>query len=281
MARRPQRTQWRSSAVSVVVAILLIALLPLAAVAAPTFPPLSGRVVDEAGLLSADDKAQLTRDLEALEQRSSDQLVVVTLKSLQGYAIEEYGYQLGRAWKIGQGKVNNGVLLIVAPNDRKVRIEVGRGLEPQLTDALTSLIIQNAILPAFRRGEWATGVKAGAKAINDVLLGDAEAVKDRLSRVGKREPQTDWDSLVPLLIWLAIVAFVIYAQYQQARQLPASASGQRRRSGYGNNGGIIVVPGGWGGSGGWSGGGGGGGDSGGGFSGGGGDFGGGGSSGSW
>jgi uncharacterized protein len=115
--------------------------------AEPTFPQLTGRVVDEAGLLSGADKAQLESDLKALEDRSSDQIVVVTVPSLQGYPIEDYGYRLGRHWGIGTAKLSNGVLLIVAPNERKVRIEVGRGLEPILTDALSKIIIENGILP--------------------------------------------------------------------------------------------------------------------------------------
>ena len=104
-----------------------------------TFPRLTGRVVDEAGILDAATRAELTQKLADLEAKSTDQLVVVTLRSLQGTSIEDYGYQLGRAWQIGQKGKNNGVLLIVAPNERKVRIEVGYGLEGTLTDAITSL----------------------------------------------------------------------------------------------------------------------------------------------
>jgi uncharacterized protein len=249
-------------------------LLCCAAVGAqPVFPKLTGRVVDEAHLLQPGEIAQLTADLEALEKKSSDQLVVVTLNSLGGYAIEDYGYQLGRAWRIGQEGVNNGVLLIVAPNERKVRIEVGRGLEPQLTDALTSLIIQKGVLPAFRRGDWAGGIRAAARDISDVLLGDADAVRQRLASVKKRSPGVDWDSTVMLIVWFLIIAIILYAQSRQSKM--TTRPGARRRGGYG----PIVIPGGWGGSGGWGGGGGGGG--GGGFGGGGGDFGGGGSSGSW
>jgi uncharacterized protein len=244
--------------------------------AQPKFPALTGRVVDEAGLLSATEATQLTADLEALEQKSTDQLVVVTLKSLQGYAIEDYGYQLGRAWGIGQQKTNNGALLIVAPNERKVRIEVGRGLEPQLTDAMSSLIIQNAVLPAFRRGDWAGGIKAAVRDIADVLLGDAEAVKQRLGSGKKRSPGVDADGWITLLFWVLVIAFIVYANYRQSTQVRRSKPGARKQRGYD----PIIVPGGWGGSGGWRGSGGGGG-SGGGFGGGGGDFGGGGSSGSW
>ena len=257
----------------------MLALLLCSAIAeaAPTFPPLTGRVVDEARLLTTDDAAKLSASLTDLEKKSSDQLVVVTLKSLQGYAIEDYGYQLGRAWKIGQGGVNNGVLLIVAPNERKVRIEVGRGLEPQLTDALSQLIIQNAILPAFRRGDWSGGIAAGVRDISSVLLGDTEEVRRRLASGQKRSPTSQWDVLLPLIFWLTIVALAIYLQVRQSREVPVRARDGRRRRQDRHNDDYIASPGGWGGSGNWGGGG----SGGGGFGGGGGDFGGGGSSGSW
>ena len=116
---------------------------------------------------------------EFLEQTSTDQLAIVTVKSLQGYSIEDYGIGLARKWGIGQKGKDNGVLLIVAPNDRKVRIEVGRRLEPFMTDTMSALIIQNAILPKFRRGDYAGGIKDGVRDIKSVLLGDAEEVKRR------------------------------------------------------------------------------------------------------
>jgi uncharacterized protein len=120
---------------------------------------LTGRVVDDAKLLSPADEQALKADLKALEDKSSDQVVVVTVPSLQGYSIEDYGYQLGRHWGVGTKQLNNGVLLIVAPNERKVRVEVGRGLEPTLTDALSKIIIANTILPRFRAGDFAGGIK--------------------------------------------------------------------------------------------------------------------------
>lgn len=256
-------------------AVLLVSILAAVVAAAPSFPPLTGRIVDQMGLLSAADRAAVEESLRALDAKSSDQVVVVTVRSLEGYAIEDYGYQLGRHWQIGQAGTNNGVLLIVSPNDRKVRIEVGRGLEPQLTDTMSKLIIDNAILPAFRRGDFAGGIKAGVRDIRDVLLGDAAAVEKRAKSVRKRT--NDAGDITPLLfflVWFGIVAFIIWKQSQHAKNLPSNMKA-RRRNGDGN---IIVVPGGWGGSGGWSGGS----SSGGGFSGGGGgDFGGGGSSGSW
>jgi uncharacterized protein len=239
--------------------------------AEPTFPTLSGRVVDDANLLSPADKQVLTADLKALEEKSSDQVVVVTLPSLQGYSIEDYGYQLGRHWGIGTKQLSNGVLLIVAPSERKVRIEVGRGLEPILTDALSKIVIENAILPRFRAGDFAGGVKEGVRDITKVLTGDAAEVEQRAKarQIHARDPDMDWTMVV---FWIVILLWFIWVMWRSS-QTPAAA---------GRYGGPIIVPGpGWGG--GWGGGGfsGGGGFGGGGFSGGGGGFGGGGASGGW
>ena len=152
---------------------LLIGLLLFAAqaVAAPSFPVLTGRVVDNADLLSPADEGMLTSLLARHEADTSNQLVVVTLKSLQGYDIADYGYQLGRHWGIGQKGKDNGVLLIVAPNERKVRIEVGYGLEGTLTDKLSHDIIQDQILPPFKAGDYTAGILQGTQAILSVLDG--------------------------------------------------------------------------------------------------------------
>jgi hypothetical protein len=139
----------------------------------PTFPALTGRVVDGAGLLSAAEINELDAKLKAIEDSSSDQVVVVTVSSLQGYSIEDYGLKLGTHWGVGSKELNNGVLLIVAPNERKVRIEVGRGLEATLTDALSKTIIDTSILPRFRTGDFAAGIKSGAEGIARALGGGA------------------------------------------------------------------------------------------------------------
>ena len=143
------------------------------AVTSLTFPALTGRVVDGGNLLSAADRTALTADLADLEAKTTDQLVIVTLSSLQGTTIEDYGYQLGRRWKIGQKDKDSGVLLIVAAAERKVRIEVGYGLEGTLTDAATKLIIENAILPAFRAGDFALGIRNGTGQIAQLLRAEA------------------------------------------------------------------------------------------------------------
>ena len=234
------------------------------AFAEPTFPALSGRVVDDANLLSAEDQAGLTAELKALEDKASDQLVVVTVPSLQGHPIEDYGYQLGRHWGIGTAKLNNGVLLIVAPNERKVRIEVGRGLEPILTDALSRIIIENGILPRFRTGDFAGGIKDGVRDISLALTGDAAELEARArARPDANDPATDW---LMVFFWIAIILLFVWASSRSNRQ--------GVRGGRGGMGPIILPGPGWGGGGRSSG-------SGGGFSGGGGGFGGGGASGGW
>jgi uncharacterized protein len=147
--------------------LLILALILASPVFASglTFPPLTGRVVDDAGVLDASTQSQLTDMLAAHERTTGEQVVVVTLASLQGFSIEDFGYQLGRYWGIGQKGKNNGVLLIVAPKEHKVRIEVGYGLEGQLTDATSRRIVENDILPSFKRGDFNVGVLAGTSSI--------------------------------------------------------------------------------------------------------------------
>src|ERR1700742_1165192 len=160
-----------------VAAVLAFLCLLTPAWAAPKFPALTGRVVDDANILSATTRADLDSKLAALERKTSRQLVVVTIPSLQGYEISDFGYQLGRAWGIGQAKLNNGVLLIVAPTEHKVRIEVGYGLEPIVTDALSSVIIQTEILPDFRKGDYNGGVEQGVAALIQQLSLDTSAAE--------------------------------------------------------------------------------------------------------
>ncbi|WP_240653436.1 TPM domain-containing protein [Sphingomonas crocodyli] len=242
---------------------------------AQTFPKLSGRVVDEANLLSPEQQASLTTRLEALEQQSGRQMVIATVPSLEGYDIADYGYRLGREWKIGEAKVNSGLLLLVAPNERKVRIEVGYGLEPIVTDALSSVIIQRQIIPRFKQGDMAGGIEAGANSLLQLLQlppAEAEAKAQAMVAADKKARKSGGGVPLSLIFWIIVIIFIALSSLRRA-------GGRRYRSG-----GIppvIIWPSSGGGWGGGSGGGGWGGGGGGGFSGGGGSFGGGGSSGSW
>lgn len=240
--------------------VLFCLLLAAPALAAPTFPPLSGRVVDDADMLDAAQRQQLDAQLQAHENATGNQVVVVTLPDLDGYDIESYGYQLGRHWGIGQKGEDNGVLLIVAKEERKVRIEVGYGLEGTLTDAISANIIHTVILPQFRRGDFAGGIEQGVTAIIEALGGQYQ-----MRQRGGQGRADDREWVVGMFVFFIFV-FVIY---------PLLRSGGPRGPGGMLSGGLY--------GGGFSGRSGGGfsGGFGGGFGGGGGGFGGGGASGGW
>jgi uncharacterized protein len=201
------------SGVARVALIAFLTLLLLFPALALDFPALSGRVVDEANILDPQTRAVLTDKLAELEAKTTDQLVVVTLKSLQGTSIEDFGVQLGRRWQIGQKDKNNGALLIVAPNERKVRIEVGYGLEGELTDAVSRLIIENAITPRFRAGDFAGGITRGVDDITSVLSGDADEWKERAAqRPDTVSPtgSTRNDSIWPAIWFVLVVMGVVF-----------------------------------------------------------------------
>lgn len=253
---------------------LLLGLAALSAsptLAQPKFPALTGRVTDAADVLPPDVEARLTQKLEGLEKQSQRQFVIATIPTLDGYDIADYGYQLGRAWGIGDKQRNDGVLLIVAPSERKVRIEVGYGLEGTLPDGLGFLIINNDIVPRFKAGDMPGGIEAGADAIVKQLTLPPEQAQQIAAQAVQQEQRGDQGmSITPILLLLFVLFFFV---------LPILRSfgghGGRRR-GRGWSAPIIWIPGGFGG-----GGGGGGGFGGGGFGGGGGSFGGGGASGGW
>src|SRR6185369_14447861 len=161
--------------------------------AAPKFPALTGRVVDDANILSSATKSDLTQKLAALESKTSRQLVVVTIPSLGGYEISDYGYQLGRAWGIGQKTLNNGILFIVAPKEHKTRIEVGYGLEPIVTDAFSSVVLQTQVLTKFRSGDFNGGVQAGADALIQQLSLDTSEAERRAAAAEQQLRHQDND----------------------------------------------------------------------------------------
>ncbi|HWT11550.1 MAG TPA: TPM domain-containing protein [Allosphingosinicella sp.] len=155
---------------SAAAAAALAAARPPAAARDAALPELSGRVVDEAELLSPEEEARLTAELAALERRTTDQLVIVTVRGLRGRSIEDFGRSLGNGWGIGQADKDNGVLLVVAPAERLTRIEVANGLEAILTDDRARSIVERDLVPNFREGRWHEGIEAGARAIIATLI---------------------------------------------------------------------------------------------------------------
>ena len=272
--------------------ILLLSLMPLSA-QAQNFPKRDKEpVVDAAKLLSPDQVAQITQLSEEINKTTTRQFVVATIPDLEGYDIADYGYQLGRKWGLGDKEANNGILLIVAPNDRKVRIEVGYGLEPIMTDALSTQIINQTILPRFKAGDMPGGIVAGAQAIGEQMKLPLEAAEQRAQQEAQKKAQPvprqsrSSGGGIPwgLIFWGVILVFVILPMLFGGRR---GRRGARRYRGGGGDGGALPIilwsiasemsrgGGLGGGGGGWGGG------DGGGFSGGGGSAGGGGASGSW
>lgn len=190
-------------------ASLLAALcLCLSIAYALTFPALTGRIVDQADIISQSAREVLEPRLAELEQKSGIQLVVATVNTLEGQEIEPYANELFRFWKLGEKTRNNGVLLLVAPNERRVRIEVGYGLEGTLTDALSAVIIANAITPRFKAGDFSGGIVRGVDDIITVLTTDESEWQKRpslrLDRPQAAHP-TNWIGLVAFGAFLVLL----------------------------------------------------------------------------
>jgi uncharacterized protein len=154
-----------------------------AAAADVPVPPLTGRVVDQTGTLSASDIASLTQKLQDLERRKGSQVAVLIVPTTQPETIEQFSIRVADAWKIGRRRIDDGALLVVAKNDRHLRIEVGYGLEGSLTDLTTKRIIDEAITPKFRAGDFAGGISAGVDRM--IRLIDGEELPGRSPPIGR------------------------------------------------------------------------------------------------
>ncbi len=263
---------------SLLLAALLLGAVTGGAPAALRLPPSPDRRVnDYAGALSEPDRGRLEQKLVAREANSSNQIVVAIFKSLEGESLEDFSVRLAQSWRLGQKGLDNGVLFVVFVDDRKMRLEVGYGLESSLTDAISSSILRNEVAPRFREGRMADGIAAGLDAIDQAIAGTYAHSGPR-ARSGEAPPG------IPLALVAGLAVAVIAGS-----AMALNARSQRRRGwsagrqGWTRDRGPVFFP--WitGGGGGGFGGGFGGGSSGGGggFSGGGGDFGGGGASGDW
>ena len=269
------------------IAALWLALFALPAVA-QNFPALTGRVVDQANLLRPEQKVDLDSKLSALEAQSGRQFVVATVTSLEGREIDEYAYLLGRHWKIGDEKSDDGAVMVVAPKERKVFIATGYGAGGYLTDSVTGRIIREAVLPRFKAGDMGGGIIAGADRVIEIMkLPPEEAVKQAQQTAAQdKQRGRSGAGFIPV-IFMAVIFFMLMI----GRISRGGGKKYRSRRSGGGIDPLVVL---WGleaitrasrgGGGGWGGGGFGGGGfggGGGGFSGGGGSFGGGGAGGSW
>jgi uncharacterized protein len=242
--------------VFLVVLLAVFSTIPAAALEVPLKP--EGRVTDRTGTLNQRELTALEQKLEAFEKETTNQIAVLLIPSLEGDSLEDFSIRLAEKWKIGQRGKNNGAILLIVKNERKLRIEVGYGLEGALPDALAGSIIRNEIAPRFKEGQFYAGVDAGVKAIMAATKGEY--------RAAKKNPQSSQG----LPLWVPLVLILVVGSV-----MVMSAVGRKRHYHSGGSRGWTSGGGYWGGGGGSFG------DSGGGFSGGGGDFGGGGASGDW
>lgn len=221
-------------------------------------PQLRNYATDFTGTLSNNELSHLNRELKNFEDTTSNQVVFVMISALNNYPIEMYAYEVASKNKIGTAENNNGVLFLVAKNDRKMRIEVGYGLEGALPDALASSIIRNEVAPYFRKGDYYGGIEAGLKAIKLATVG--EYTRERIAR------EDDEGGGFPIVYIIIFILMSIFSRFGRGRGgglaglilLGGLSGGHSRGGGFGSSGGGF-----------------------GGFSGGGGSFGGGGASGGW
>ena len=271
----------RANGLGGAIAFLLLLLCALPA-HAQTFPALTGEpVVDAANLLDPAQEAALNAKLKGIETATGHQVAVATIPSLEGRDIADYGNKLLRTWALGTKEKDDGIILIVAPNERRTRIEVGYGLEPVLTDAYSSVIINSVMIPLFKTGNYPAGIDAGVDEIVKQIQLPPDQATARAKAATANATQRDSGGIPGgFIFWIFIFLFVILP-------LLRSLGGRRHRGGGSGIGEVILWSalnaaansrdndgGGWGGGGGFGGGGGG-------FSGGGGSGGGGGASGGW
>ena len=272
-------TLLRSFAAAVLSGLLLTA----APAAAQSFPKLAGNpVVDQADIIPAPAEAALNAQLRDLQQKTGHQLVVATVNDLEGHDVADYGYRLGREWQIGDKEKDDGVVFLIAPNERRMNISVGYGLEPILTDALSGRIIRDVVTPKFKAGDMPGGIQDGVNAIAQQIQLTPEEATARAAAADQAERDRaddgDWGGLF-------FIGFIVFFFFILPMLTSLGRRGKKRRK-HSPWGAPIII---WGGDdddwGGWGGGGsswgGGGGGGFGGFSGGGGSFGGGGASGGW
>ncbi len=187
--------------------------------AALDVPPLTGRVVDNAGLLSSAEKEELSSYLESLEDTTGAQIAVLTVSTLAGDSLESFGIRVADEWKLGRKDEDDGAILLVALAERKIRIEVGYGLEDKLTDMKCGLIIRNVIAPYFQNGDYGGGIAAGVKNMVGIVAGDEELVS---KRVADENLSTDSIPIIAFIIFFLINVLFAMISARHNRRYPSS-----------------------------------------------------------
>ena len=208
---------------------------------AQTFPKFTGLVVDDAHILAPEQVAALDAKLTALQKTTGHQLVVATIGDLGGYPIEDYSYQLGRAWGVGAKQKNDGLLLVIAPKDRKVRVEAGPGLQGTVTDALSSVIINTQIAPKFKAGDYAGGINAGIDQLATLIQLPPEEAQKLAAQAAAQSQAHSRQAQQPQIGFGTIMFLIVVFFFFILPMIRAMRGGGRR---YGKDGVSVYPPGG-------------------------------------
>lgn len=210
------RSRWLGRAAASV--LFVIGLMAGGAMGAKEVPFLSGRVVDEAQLLPPDQAQAIEEKLRRFEEQTGDQVAVLTVDSLDGEALEDYSLRVAETWGLGQKEKDNGVLLLIARDDRKLRIEVGYGLEGQLTDLQSGRIIRNVIVPRFKAGDYPGGIDAGVDAILGTLSGEPGAIPEDTGPAPGQSMDLAGRAIMGLIFFLVVGVFSLVALFTKGCQ---------------------------------------------------------------
>ncbi len=213
----------------------VIFLLPFQA-RALSIPRLQGYVNDYANMISRATRDQLEEELKSYDQSDSTQLVILTVPSLEGEPVEDYSIKVVEAWKLGRARKDNGILFLVSKNDRKMRIEVGRGLEGRLTDLMAGRIIDLVVKPRFKRGDYDGGFTAGVASLIDATRGEFKA-EGKDSRKGTQPFQASW-----LFLFVVLILFFFFLSAARRRTTPDRWATQSDRTRARSPGGFVILP---------------------------------------
>ena len=207
----------------------LLLLTAAAPATAQTFPKLAGNpVVDQADIIPAGEEAALNTQLLELEKKTGHQLVVATVSDLEGRDVADYGYRLGRAWQIGDAEKDDGVVFLIAPNERRMHIAVGLGLEPVLTDAMSGRIIRDTVTPRFKANDYPGGIQAGVNAIAEQIQLSPEEAAARAQAAAAQERDRADDGNFGGLFFVGFIILIFFVLPMLAR---IGRRGKKRRKG--------------------------------------------------
>jgi uncharacterized protein len=186
-------------------------------------PPLKGRINDRAGVLSSSESRDLENYLAGVEKATGAQIALLTIPSLEGESLESYSFRVADSWQLGSADKDNGALLLIAMEEKKIRIEVGYGLEAVLTDAMSGYIIREAIVPEFKKGEFDRGIAAGLKSMGGVVTGDTPISVEQINE--SQQQESEGGVSIFFLIFIFVFFFGRIGRYRRYRRRGMSPMG--------------------------------------------------------